>query len=208
MKKETLSKEAKRRIRRMQFTAIISLAIVMVLIFRTKDFVTAVLSKGDSYEIRYEEDTDPASNRKVYSLYKNNERMWDIDYNRYAATDENGNQDIRYCVLMDEAKNLSYAILLGAMLIIAIVIAAASADGTPFTRKNARRIQWIGVLQFGLAIIPGLVWFLMSFFRFEHTSIRLTMTSFYMFAIGVAVMILAQVFDHGVRLQEDVDSIA
>lgn len=208
MKKETLSKEAKRRVRRLQITSIISLAIVMMLIFRAKDFVTAVFSKSDSYEIRLEEESDTEGRQQIYRLYKNGERMRDIDYNRYAVTDEKGNQDVRYCVLMEEAKNLSYAILLGAMLIIAIVVAAASADGTPFTKKNAKRIRWIGVLQFGLAIIPGLVWFLMSFFRFEHTSIRLTMTSFYMFAIGVAVMILAQVFDHGVRLQEDVDSIA
>lgn len=208
MKKETLSKEAKRRVRRLQITSIISLAIVMMLIFRAKDFVTAVFSKSDSYEIRLEEESDTEGRQQIYRLYKNGERMRDIDYNRYAVTDEKGNQDVRYCVLMEEAKNLSYAILLGAMLIIAIVVAAASADGTPFTKKNAKRIRWIGVLQFGLAIIPGLVWFLMSFFRFEHTSIRLTMTSFYMFAIGVAVMILAQVFDHGVKLQEDVDSIA
>lgn len=208
MKKETLSKEAKRRVRRLQITSIISLAIVMMLIFRAKDFVTAVFSKSDSYEIRLEEESDTEGRQQIYRLYKNGERMRDIDYNRYAVTDEKGNQDVRYCVLMEEAKNLSYAILLGAMLILAIVVAAASADGTPFTKKNAKRIRWIGVLQFGLAIIPGLVWFLMSFFRFEHTSIRLTMTSFYMFAIGVAVMILAQVFDHGVKLQEDVDSIA
>ena len=208
MKKETLSKEAKRRVRRLQITSIISLAIVMMLIFRAKDFVTAVFSKSDSYEIRLEEESDTEGRQQIYRLYKNGERMRDIDYNRYAVTDEKGNQDVRYCVLMEEAKSLAYAVLLGAMLILAIVVATASSGGTPFTRKNARRIRWIGVLQFGLAIIPGLVWFLMSFFRFEHTSIRLTMTSFYMFAIGVAVMILAQVFDHGVKLQEDVDSIA
>ena len=208
MKKETLSKEAKRRVRRLQITSIISLAIVMMLIFRAKDFVTAVFSKSDSYEIRLEEESNTEDRQQIYRLYKNGERMRDIDYNRYAVTDEKGNQDVRYCVLMEEAKSLAYAVLLGAMLILAIVVATASSGGTPFTRKNARRIRWIGVLQFGLAIIPGLVWFLMSFFRFEHTSIRLTMTSFYMFAIGVAVMILAQVFDHGVKLQEDVDSIA
>ena len=208
MKKETLSKEAKRRVRRLQITSIISLAIVMMLIFRAKDFVTAVFSKSDSYEIRLEEESDTEGRQMIYRLYKNGERMRDIDYNRYAVTDEKGNQDVRYCVLMEEAKSLAYAVLLGAMLILAIVVATVSSGGTPFTRRNARRIRWIGVLQFGLAIIPGLVWFLMCFFRFEYVSIKLTLTPFYMFGIGVAIMILAQVFDHGVRLQEDVDSIA
>lgn len=208
MKKETLSKEAKRRVRRLQITSIISLAIVMMLIFRAKDFVTAVFSKSDSYEIRLEEEGNTEGRQQIYRLYKNGERMRDIDYNRYAVTDEKGNQDVRYCVLMEEAKSLAYAVLLGAMLILAIVVATASSGGTPFTRKNARRIRWIGVLQFGLAIIPGLVWFLMCFVRFEYVSIKLTLTPLYMFGIGIAIMILAQVFDHGVRLQEDVDSIA
>lgn len=133
MKKETLSKEAKRRVRRLQITSIISLAIVMMLIFRAKDFVTAVFSKSDSYEIRLEEESDTDGRQQIYRLYKNGERMRDIDYNRYAVTDEKGNQDVRYCVLMEEAKSLAYAVLLGAMLILAIVVATASSGGTPFT---------------------------------------------------------------------------
>ena len=200
--------KAKKRVRLMQISAIISVAIILLLGARTKDFVRAVLSDGDNFEVRLEEDTDVTNHQQVYRLYKNNSYMGDIDYNRYSLLDKIGKTDIRYCVLIEEAKALSYSVLLGAMLIIAIVIAASSIDGTPFTKKNANRIRWIGVLQFGLAIVPGLVGFLMSFFRFEYTSLSFSVTQFYMFAIGVAIMILAQVFDHGVQLQEDVDSIA
>lgn len=203
-----MDKKAKKRVRLMQISAIISVAIILILGARTKDFVRAVLSDGDNFEVRLEEDTDVTNHQQVYRLYKNNSYMGDIDYNRYSLLDKIGKTDIRYCVLIEEAKALSYSVLLGAMLIIAIVIAASSIDGTPFTKKNANRIRWIGVLQFGLAIVPGLVGFLMSFFRFEYTSLSFSVTQFYMFAIGVAIMILAQVFDHGVQLQEDVDSIA
>ena len=203
-----MDKKAKKRVRLMQISAIISVAIILILGARTKDFVRAVLSDGDNFEVRLEEDTDVTNHQQVYRLYKNNSYMGDIDYNRYSLLDKIGRTDIRYCVLIEEAKALSYSVLLGAMLIIAIVIAASSIDGTPFTKKNANRIRWIGVLQFGLAIVPGLVGFLMSFFRFEYTSLSFSVTQFYMFAIGVAIMILAQVFDHGVQLQEDVDSIA
>ena len=200
--------KAKKRVRLMQISAIISVAIILILGARTKDFVRAVLSDGDNFEVRLEEDTDVTNHQQVYRLYKNNSYMGDIDYNRYSLLDKIGRTDIRYCVLIEEAKALTYSVLLGAMLIIAIVIAASSIDGTPFTKKNANRIRWIGVLQFGLAIVPGLVGFLMSFFRFEYTSLSFSVTQFYMFAIGVAIMILAQVFNHGVQLQEDVDSIA
>ncbi|MBR6018894.1 MAG: DUF2975 domain-containing protein [Lachnospiraceae bacterium] len=203
-----MDKKAKKRVRLMQISAIISVAIILILGARTKDFVRAVLSDGDNFEVRLEEDTDVTNHQQVYRLYKNNSYMGDIDYNRYSLLDKIGRTDIRYCVLIEEAKALTYSVLLGAMLIIAIVIAASSIDGTPFTKKNANRIRWIGVLQFGLAIVPGLVGFLMSFFRFEYTSLSFSVTQFYMFAIGVAIMILAQVFDHGVQLQEDVDSIA
>ena len=203
-----MDKKAKKRVRLMQISAIISVAIILILGARTKDFVRAVLSDGDNFEVRLEEDTDVTNHQQVYRLYKNNSYMGDIDYNRYSLLDKIGRTDIRYCVLIEEAKALSYSVLLGAMLIIAIVIAASSIDGTPFTKKNANRIRWIGVLQFGLAIVPGLVGFLMSFFRFEYTSLSFSVTQFYMFAIGVAIMILAQVFNHGVQLQEDVDSIA
>lgn len=203
-----MDKKAKKRVRLMQISAIISVAIILILGARTKDFVRAVLSDGDNFEVRLEEDTDVTNHQQVYRLYKNNSYMGDIDYNRYSLLDKIGRTDIRYCVLIEEAKALTYSVLLGAMLIIAIVIAASSIDGTPFTKKNANRIRWIGVLQFGLAIVPGLVGFLMSFFRFEYTSLSFSVTQFYMFAIGVAIMILAQVFNHGVQLQEDVDSIA
>jgi hypothetical protein len=36
----------------------------------------------------------------------------------------------------------------------------------------------------------------------------LTLNGFYMLVIGFAIMVIAQVFDYGVKLQEDVDSIA
>ena len=170
--------KAKKRVRLMQISAIISVAIILILGARTKDFVRAVLSDGDNFEVRLEEDTDVTNHQQVYRLYKNNSYMGDIDYNRYSLLDKIGKTDIRYCVLIEEAKALSYSVLLGAMLIIAIVIAASSIDGTPFTKKNANRIRWIGVLQFGLAIVPGLVGFLMSFFRFEYTSLSFPLHSF------------------------------
>ena len=96
----------------------------------------------------------------------------------------------------------------GLGLIVVIIIVNDTIEGAPFNRKNVKRIRLIGALQIALAVVPGLAAFLMKFFKFEYGNFQLQWTGFYMFIIAFAIMSLAQVFDYGVKLQEDVDSIA
>ena len=185
--------------------------IVMMLLFQTRDFIHAVLADSDSYEIRYETEDTLTNGQKLYRLYQNDEYVEDIDPNRYNLLDENGKPDIRYCVLMKEARNLASSIILGTMMIIVILILlniGSSSAGTPFTRRTARRIRIIGWLQFALAIILGLVSFLMCMIKFQYVHANYNINDLYIFVIGFAIMVIAQVFDYGIRLQEDVDSIA
>ena len=201
-----------------RFTEFFSYVIIMILIFQVIDFGKTLLSDPDSYEIRYEaamgtaEDGSPlseADGQKIYRLYKDGEEQFDVDINRYDLKDENGNTDLKYCLLMDEASTLSSVFLIGLMIYIVSRIAAEISEGSsPFTRRNVRYIRIIGILQFTLAIVPGLVRMIMSFFRFMYYSSTFTINSFFMFVIAFAIMTLAQVFDYGVKLQEDMDSIA
>ena len=200
--------KTKKRAKFIRISSVVAYVIIMILFFRVVDFVEAVVSSQDDYEIRYEEPVGVNNHQMVYQLYKNDQYMGDVDYNRYTLLDEDGNMDIKYCVLMSEAKKLSYALILGTMMVFVILIAGSATEGTPFTRRNANYIRVIGALQFALAIVPGLVTFLMNFFRFEYANITVDWSGFYMFIIGFAIMVLAQVFDYGVKLQEDVDSIA
>ncbi len=199
----------KKRMRRSNLAVGLSTVIVILLLFQVRDFVRAMVAKSDSYEIRYELASDTIGNgQQVYKLYKNGEYMSDIDVNQYELLDENGKTDVRFCVLMEEAKRLTYSIILGAMMFVVMMIVISTGQGSPFTHENAKRIRLIGALQFALAIAPGLVPFLMSFFKFEYAYMPLTLNGFYMLVIGFAIMVIAQVFDYGVKLQEDVDSIA
>jgi hypothetical protein len=109
---------------------------------------------------------------------------------------------------MEEVKRLTYSIILGAMMLVVMVIVGSTGKGSPFTHSNAKCIRLIGALQFALAIVPGLVTFLMSFFKFEYAYLPFTLNGFYMLVVGFAIMVIAQVFDYGVKLQEDVDLIA
>ena len=201
---------AKKRIRRIRLVECFSTFIICFLIFQAKDFVVALMTPADSYQIRYEEPFGVNNGQKIYSLYRNDDYfMFDADVNEFMLLDADGNTDIKYCVIVHEARDLVYSVILGVMLLIVCNIAHSVIDGvSPFTRKNTWRIRLIGALQFCLAVVPGLVVFLMKFFRFEYSNLGFGMDNIYMFIIGFAIMTIAQVFDYGVKLQEDVDSIA
>ncbi len=203
-----MDKKSKKSIVFQQVCSGIALAIILLLLFQAKDFIVAAVSGKDTYDVRLVEEDTLENHQQVYRLYKNNEDYGDVDYNLYSLLDDNGNTDYRYCHLISSARSLAFSVILGAMMIVVIVIVGSTSKKTPFTHRNANRIRLIGVLQFGLAIVPGLVKFLMTFFRFDYVSTPLTMEGFYMFVIGFAIMVIAQVFDHGVKLQEDIDSIA
>lgn len=186
----------------------ISFFLVMIMLFSLQDLIRDLRSKNEEFEIRYEMPLGTTNGQHVYELFRNGEHVRDVDINEFNLLDENGNTDVKYCLLIQDVRNLSYVIILTVMLIVVIVIVNDSIDNAPFSRQNAKRIRLIGVLQFANAIVPGLVSFTMKFFKFEYASIDFQWTHFYMFIIAFAIMSLAQVFDYGVRLQEDVDSIA
>ena len=206
--RKNMDKATKKTLRFQQICAAIAFLIIFILLIQTKDFVTAALSKMDRFEVRLEEIKEVSNHQKTYQLFKNEEYYGDVDINFYGLMDENENTDYWYCHLIESARSLAFSVILGAMMIVVIIIVMSASKGTPFTHRNANRIRLIGALQFALAIVPGLVKFLMTFFRFEYVSTPLTLNGFFMFVVGFAIMVIAQVFDYGVKLQEDVDSIA
>ena len=201
-------KKLKSRRKKIRVMQSLSFFLVMIMLFSVQDFLRDLTSKNEQYEIRYEMPVGMTNGQHVYELFKDGEHYCDIDVNEFNLLDENGNMDIKYCLLIQDARNLSYVIILTAMLIIVIIIVNSTLAGSPFTRQNAKRIRLIGVLQIANAVVPGLVTLLMKFFKFEYASIHFQWSNFYMFIIAFAIMSLAQVFDYGVKLQEDVDSIA
>ncbi len=202
---EKVLKERRKKVRIMQALAMF---LVMIMLFSVRDFVEDLMSKDANYEIRYEMPFGTTNGQHVYELFKDGKHVCDIDYNEYNLLDENGNLDIWYCVMIQDVRNLAYMIILCIMLYIVILIVDNTIGGSPFTRKNAKRIRMIGALQLALAVVPGLITFTMKFFKFEYSSLRFQWPGFFMFIIAFAIMTLANVFDYGVKLQEDIDSIA
>ena len=171
------------------------------------DFVTGVVKDERSYEIRQEADENTDNGQQIYRLYIDGEYYGDIDYNLYNSRDENGNTDYRYCYIIGQVRGLVFALIVMCMAIVVLLIASNSKD-TPFTAQNTARIRLIGALQFALAIIPGLAELIMKFFRFSYASTGFNFEGLYMFVVGCVIMILAEVFNYGVKLQQDNDLIA
>lgn len=187
---------------------VISFVLIILLVSMAESFVSTVMSKGDTYEVKCQAEETLGNGQMIYQLYKNGEYMYDVDYNKYYLLDSEGNTDFRYCALIEEAGSLTYSLILCTMILIAMRIVRSSTESTPFTKANVKLLRAIGLLQLALAVVPGSVRFLMTFFRFDYVSETITMNGFYMLIIAFVIEMIAQVFDYGVRLQEDSDSIA
>lgn len=180
----------------------------MTVLFAGTDFVKAVVSKNDSYELKCEQEETVDNGQMVYRLYINGELYGDADYELYSLLDENGNTDYRWCFLTERLKGLSHAVILTLMIIFVIKIAVSTKEKTPFTPQNTKRIRIIGFLQLALALVPGLVVVVMKTIRFQYIILHPTISWLYMVSVGFIILMLAQVFEYGVRLQEDNDLIA
>ena len=182
--------------------------LVMIVFFAVQSLVSDIMTDISAYEVRFEEDETFTTQGKLYRLYVAGEEYGDIDYNRYSLIDNNGNTDYKYCTLIEDAARLTYTVILSAMLLIVVIIARDSAESTPFTQQNINRVKKIALLQLLLAFAPGMVRMVMSFIRFNYYHSTFDITSWYLFAIAAVIAMIAYIFQRGLALQEDVDSIA
>ncbi len=92
-------------------------------------------------------------------------------------------------------------------------IVRTARDGKPFTFENVRRVRLIGIIVMLLGPLQSLVHYLVALGYVEHLKIPgaevsagitagWTMNSL---LLGLLILVLAQVFDMGVRLQSDSD---
>ena len=184
------------------------LMLAMIVFFTLYSLVIDIMTPASAYEVRFEEDETFATKGKLYRLYVNGSEYGDIDYNRYSLTDDTGNTDYKYCTIIEDASRLTYTVILAAMLLIVIFIAKDSMTSTPFTQTNINRVKCIALLQLLLAFAPGAVRMVMSFIRFNYYHSTFDITSWYLFAISAVIAMIAFIFQKGLALQEDVDSIA
>lgn len=205
MKQTTHSKKA---VPRYYFSTMIAYFFIILLIFHARDFINAVRTDKYSYELKYQSVETTENGQEIWQLFRNGEYFADVNPNDYALLDSSGTTDLKYCALMYEARNLAYSAILTAMIVLVLLIAESSKHHTPFTRKNAKRIKAIGYLQFSLAIVPGLIEFILKSAKFEYIYLHPRIESLYMLVIGFVILMIGRIFTQGVSLQEENDLIA
>ena len=187
---------------------IIAFFFIMLLTQAAKDIIKQAVSDNAEYEVRQITIEELDNGQQVWALYKDGEYMKQVDYNEYCILDADGKTAPGYIVLVHNVKGLIYAVILCAMMVLGLLIAYNAEQGTPFTRKNAKLVRAIGFLQLALTVLPGTAGLIMKFVRYNYIQSYISMNSVYMFMIACVIMLIAQAFDYGVKLQEDSDSIA
>lgn len=103
---------------------------------------------------------------------------------------------------------LGFAMLTAAVLWFLRAILRSVREGDPFTPANVRRLRWIGYLTVAYVPVGTMSTIL------QHEVINSTATgrlglsfavSFTPVVLGMGVLLLAEVFAHGIRLREDVE---
>jgi hypothetical protein len=178
-----------------------------MILFSLQSLIGDVRTKASAFEICYETNETFPQAGKTYTLYADGEYWGEIDQNRFCMLNENGRTDYKYCVLMEDASRLAYIFILCSMLLLVLLIVKDSLEKTPFTRKNIRIVKAISILQLLLGIIPGTVRTVMSQLRFGYSFALLDEKWVYMIIIAFIIGSIAYVFEKGLDLQEDVDSI-
>ncbi len=106
---------------------------------------------------------------------------------------------------------VSFLFLIVAFLLRKLVRTAR--DGKPFTFKNVRRVRLIGIIIMLYGPLVSLVYYLVSFSYLKYLNIpganvsagfNFSMSISFLL-LGMLILVLAQVFDMGVRLQSDSD---
>lgn len=209
LKEEIVKKYGKKKgsVKKFEIMTIVMVwAIVFFSIIKVSDYVKLVSSKSSSYQVKYEKEETLNNNQKVYRLYKDDIGYGDVDINKYSLVDDKGNTDYKYCYLMDITEETVGFIFIAIIYVLVILMVRNSKDG-PFSKKNCKYLRIISILMLCFAVIPGMVRFVMSIARFSYVSGSFDLKFIYMLLVAFAIAIVAQVFDYGVKLQEDNDSI-
>ncbi|MBO4679165.1 MAG: DUF2975 domain-containing protein [Lachnospiraceae bacterium] len=199
--------ETIRRNRQLLINALAT-AVVAIIVLTLCDFAEDIMTQASAYDLRYESSEIYPQEGKQYTMYVDGKFYGHVDQNKFCLVDEAGNTDYRYCVLMEDATRLTYVLIFSAMMFCVLGIARESVETTPFTAHNIKLVKVISLLQLSLCVLPGFVRSVMCYLRFNYSSSTFDEKGLYMLVIGFIIGLIAFVFERGLTLQEDMDSIA
>lgn len=155
------------------------------------------------------ESTELGYHSKEYVLYIDGENLGVVDYNRYMRLDEAGKTNVKANVMMDEVKASIRKLIMGATFCCLMAILYLVQKGeTPFNKKNINYLRVLSILIVLLPFSSFVIDVIGSMYYFSYLSGELGSMNVYLVCLGLVFGILAEIFQYGTRLQEDMDQIA
>lgn len=188
-------------------TLVICILFGIFTLFSVRGIVT--LARTDLSAFRIALMDTGVNQSQEYHLYINDKECSPVDYNRYALHDFSGNTNYKQITVIHAATELISRIIVEIILILLYQLFVIAKKGmSPFIRKSAIILQIIGALCIALAVLPPLIGIAGSFLTFGYYSGYVSTMNVYVIIIGVAFAFIADIFQFGIALQQDSDSIA
>lgn len=172
--------------------------------YTTYEIVKFSLMSSESFEVKM---VDEGSLKGLYCLFIDGQNWDTVDYNEYLANvDENGNINIKMCVIIQEIGTLIKSIIMAIIFCFAYLILVNLCE--PFSKKNIYRLRIIAVLTMLLALLPESVMIIVKLVVFYNVNIRISQINFFVLMTGVLLGVISEIFNYGHELQEEIEQIA
>jgi len=186
------------------FIRVVLVVMTVIAINTIVDIVNYSLKSADSFEVKM---VAEGSFKGYYCLYIDGENFNTVDYNEYfSSVDENGNTNIKMCVIIQEVGTVVRTIFIGIIFNFAYLILDNIFE--PFSKKNIMRLRIMAVLTMLLALMPAIIMNSIKMIYFYNINIGFSQINFFVMMTGVLLGVISEVFKYGHELQEEIEQIA
>ncbi len=186
------------------FISIILFVMICIATYTTYEIVKFSFMSSESFAVKV---VDKGSLKGLYCLLIDGQNWDTVDYNEYlASVDENGNINIKMCVIIQEIGTLIKTIIMAIIFCFAYLILVNIYE--PFSPKNIYRLRIIAVLTMLLALLPESVMIIVKLVVFYNVNISISQINFFVLMTGVLLGVISEIFNYGHELQEEIEQIA
>jgi ABC-type sugar transport system permease subunit len=185
----------------------INLVLIIMIAMASSTVINIIkysLKNPESFEVKFVNDENF---KGLYCLFIDGENFKIVDYNDYlSSVDENGNTNIKMCVIIQEIGTLIRTIIMSIIFYFAYLILDNIME--PFSNKNIKRFRFMAVLTMLLAILPAFFMIFIKSIYFSNINIKLSYNNFFILMMGILLGIISEIFKYGHELQEEIEQIA
>lgn len=188
-------------------TLALSIIIGVFVIINAVDVIMCLSKDQSAFQIKL---TDTGVNHsQEYCLYIDGKKSDSIDYNDYALYTFDGETNYKAATIINKIQNICNLIIVDIILILLFRLFTVVKNGkTPFVKTSVTFLRAIACFCIALAVLSPIIGFCARFITFGYAVGSLETINFYIIITGCVFLMIAEIFNYGIILQEDSDSIA